>query len=263
MKYGLPELPFYDVSGPLPIVHRGGDAAGLEKENSIAAFDSAWKTGIVYGETDTVATKDGVALAIHGSANKRIERKTGLPVRSVLESMTLDEVQDKVSIGDEPVPTLEELLITFPGMRFFIDPKTRNSVRPLAKLINGLKVHDRVSVGAFNFERTQAVADAAAEEARICTSVGVIGSLALLGNGISFAMAKRYIKHSGASQFSIPFNRVTSGMVDKAHDLGLRVILWTPNTEEAIRQSFDTGADGVMSDRTYLLKTMADARQII
>src|SRR5512146_1155741 len=148
----LPEHPFYaDATGPLPIAHRGGDAAGPEKENSLAAFESAQRAGIVYGETDTVATKDGVALAIHGSRNARQARQTGLPVRSQLEEMTFDEVQNEVRIGGEQVPTLEELLVTFPGMRFFIDPKTSNSVKPLADLIKAYNLYDSVSVGAFDY----------------------------------------------------------------------------------------------------------------
>ncbi len=152
----LPEHPFYaDMDGPLAIAHRGGDAAGQEKENSLAAFDSAWREGIVYGETDTVATVDGVALAIHGSRSAKQARKTGLPLRSQLEAMTFDEVQREVRIGGEQVPAVEELIFTFPGMRFFIDPKTTSSVKPLADLIKDYKLKNTVSVGAFDYRRTR------------------------------------------------------------------------------------------------------------
>lgn len=262
-KVKLPEVPFYEgFQGPLPVVHRGGDGAGLEKENSLAAFQSAWEAGITYAETDTVSTSDGVALAIHGSAHRWQAKRTGLPVRSSVEAMTLDEVKRNVRVSGEPVPTLEEVLITFPKMRFFIDPKTRKSVQPLANLINKLNLHDRISVGAFNFGRTQSVAEAVSKKASVCTSIGTTGSLALMAGKISWPLAKHYVRRVGATQFALPFNYVTAAMVDRAHDLGMRVMLWTPNTADDIKKAFDTGADGVMSDRTTLVKSIAETYTI-
>ncbi len=117
--------PFYDIRGPIAVAHRGGDAAGAEKENSLAAFDSAQQVGYIYGETDTIATADGKALAFHGSKNKRKEAKTGIPTRERLQSMTYQEIADSVRIGGEPVPLLEELLVTFPEMRFYYRRKNR------------------------------------------------------------------------------------------------------------------------------------------
>ncbi|HVX56246.1 MAG TPA: glycerophosphodiester phosphodiesterase family protein [Candidatus Saccharimonadales bacterium] len=258
----MPEHPFYaDAPTPIPIAHRGGDAAGPEKENSLVAFESAWLNGISYGETDTVATADGVALAIHGSRNARQERQTGLPVRSQLERMTFDEVQRNVRVGGEQVPALEELFVTFPGMRFFVDPKTDNSVKPLADLIKTYDLHDSVSVGAFNFARTKAVAELSGDARKLCKSIGVIGGLAFLGDQIDFPLAAQYIRRSGATQFAVPHNRVNPPMVERAHEHGLRVILWTPNTEAELARAFDTDADGVMSDRTEMVKAMADARR--
>lgn len=261
MTIDLPELPFYDQTGPLPIAHRGGDLAGEDKENSLAAFDSAYQAGLRYGETDTVATADGVALAIHGSRNKHQMAATGLPVRSALEQMTYEDVQKHVRVGGEQVPQLEELLVSFPGMRFFIDPKTTQSVKPLGELINKLRIHDRVSVGAFSFNRTQAVANMVSEQARVCTTIGALGGLALFGRHISFPQAKDYVRRSGASQYAMPFRYMNTHRVDKAHELGLRVILWTPNSKADIRHSFSMGADGVMSDRTHLVKQLAEAHR--
>lgn len=251
----LEKLPFYDMQVPLAIVHRGGDAAGVEKENSLAAFDSAYKAGLRYGETDTVATRDGVALAIHGSSGLRQQRKTGLPLRTLLQQMSFSQVQSQIRVGGEKVPTLHEILTSFPSMRFFIDPKTDQSVGPLADLINKQRLHDRVAIGAFNFGRTKAVAELAGKKKRLCTTVGVRGSFALLGSRLPFA--RSYIQALGATQFALPFNLVNCSTVARAHELGMRVLLWTPNSEADIRRAFDTGADGVMSDRTFLVRDIA------
>ncbi len=72
-------------------------------------------------------------------------------------------------------------------------------------------------------------------------------------------MADRYLRRSDATQFAVPHKRVNSPMVERAHDLGMRVMLWTPNTEEELAAAFATGADGVMSDRTELVREMADS----
>lgn len=202
-----------------------------------------------------------------------------MPVRDRLQEMTLGEVKDEVRIGGEEIPTLEELLTTFPGMRFFIDPKTTESVEPLAKLIKKLGVHDRVSIGAMNYERTEAAAELAGGPRKVCTSLGVMGSLSLLGSGIRFPGATSYLRRTNAAQLALPhklshfhvppsdegtkshITLTTAKMVERAHELGLRVMLWTPNTEAALARAFDTGADGVMSDRTRLVKEMADSRQ--
>lgn len=274
----LPEYPFYaDIEGPVAIVHRGGDAAGAKKENSLAAFESAWRAGIVYAETDTVATVDGVALAFHGSYSEKHEQRTGLPLRSLLETMTHDEVKNEIRIGGEEVPTLEELLTTLPGMRFFIDPKMATSVAPLAKVINTLRVYDRVAVGAMEHKRTKAVAELTNK--KICTSMGALGALSILGSGIHFPGAASYLRGLGDTQLALPHKLshtqvpasdegwrsnvtlTTSGMIERAHEAGLRVFLWTPDTESAIDAALDTGADGVMSDRTELVLAAANARK--
>jgi len=39
--------------------------------------------------------------------------------------MTYQEIADSVRIGGEPVPLLEELLVTFPEMRFYYRRKNR------------------------------------------------------------------------------------------------------------------------------------------
>lgn len=277
----LPEHPFYaDVTAPIPVAHRGGDAAGPEKENSVAAFDSAWQAGVRYGETDTVATIDGVALAFHGSHNQKHEQRTGLPLRSLVETMTLEEVRSEFKIGGEEIPTLEELLTTFPEMRFFIDPKMESSVAPLARLITKLSVYDRVSVGAMQYKRTKAVAEMVGGFGRIATSGGDFrDALAVLGDAMHVPGASQQLQASQATQLALPHKLshlqvpasdegrlsrvtlVTERMVERAHEQGMRIILWTPNTEAAIAEAFDTGADGVMSDRTELVKAAADARR--
>ncbi|HLG90739.1 MAG TPA: glycerophosphodiester phosphodiesterase family protein [Candidatus Saccharimonadales bacterium] len=259
------EYPFYDIPSPIAIVHRGGDAAGAEKENSMAAFDSAYQRGIVYGETDTVATRDNVALALHGAKNEKQAQKWGLPTRDEIQATTYADVLRNVRVGGEVIPTLEEVLVTFPEMRFFIDPKTEESVKPLADLINKLHVQDRVSIGAFSYDRTKAVAELAGGQRDVCTSLDAVGALALLGTGLRLPNAKKYLEGTQATSLQIgPESAtnalVTKNMIERAHDLGIHVIIWTPNTEATIARALDKGVHGVMSDRTELMKSIVLSR---
>lgn len=250
------EYPFYDIPGPIAVAHRGGDAARIEKENSLAAFESAHRAGIIYAETDTVATKDGVALAFHGARNKSQEEKTGLPLRSLVQSMTHSEVMEKVRVGGERLPLIEELLTTFPDMRFFIDPKTPESVEPTARIIKSLHAEDRVSIGAFHYKRTKETAELLGGQKDICTSLAAIGSIAMLGlrSRLTSDLARPYFNRTRATSLQVPHGIVTPSMIERAHDLGIHVIVWTPNTKEAIAGALDKGVHGVMSDRTELMK---------
>lgn len=255
------EHPFYDIPGPIAVAHRGGDAAGREKENSMAAFESAQQAGFIYGETDTIATKDGVPLAFHGSRTEKIARETGLPLRDEVQNLTLAEVKELYRIGGEAIPTLEEVLTTFPDMRFFIDPKTEEVVKPLGQLIARLHVQDRVSVAAFSYERTKAVsAELPNSQRDLCTGLAVMGSMALVGLGLRLTepISREYFKHTKANALQVPHYLVTPNIIEKAHDLGIHVVVWpkdkTYDTTDYMHDALDRGVDGLMSDHTNLLK---------
>jgi glycerophosphoryl diester phosphodiesterase len=243
------ERPFYDAAFPLAIAHRGGDLAGDDKENSLAAFQRASDAGFVYGETDTVATSDGICVAFHG---RRFAR-SGIPTRRAIERLSFAEVRRTIRIGGEPIPALEDVLTSFPHMRFLIDPKTWGAVRPLAALIRRLDLHDRVSVGAFDYRRTRAVAELCGGQSRLCTTIGMTGS--------SLLIARRTLLRCRATSFALPHTRIDPGMAERAHEVGMVLLTWTPNTRTEIAAALDRGADGVMSDRLTLLLEEVSARQ--
>jgi glycerophosphoryl diester phosphodiesterase len=242
------ERPFYDAPFPLAIAHRGGDLAGEGSENSLAAFQGASDAGYVYAETDAVATRDGVCLAFHG---RRLGR-SGIPTRRAVERLTFAEVRRSIRVGGESVPALEDVLTTFPHMRFFVDPKTWAAVGPLAALIERLGLHDRVSVGAFDYRRTRAVAARCGGQARLCTTIGITGS--------SLLIARRTLLRSAATSFALPHTRIDQGMAERAHAAGMVLLAWTPNTRGEIAAALDQGVDGVMSDRLTLLLDEVTAR---
>lgn len=262
------ERPFYDIPGPIAIAHRGGNAAGPEKENSMLAFQSAHDLGLTYVETDTVLTKDGIPLAFHGSNSAKQEAKTGLPERSFVQSMTLKQLKDHgVTVGGEEIPTLEEVMTTYPEMRFFIDPKTPQVVPALGNLITKLKAEDRVSVGAFSRKRSKGSVEYAGGQDVVATSHAIIGAIAMLGlkTAGTSPFVRPFFNVSGAVSLQMPHNLVTSKVVERAHDLGVAVITWPSkpelnDNENYINTVIDMGVHGLMSDHTGLMKSIVLAR---
>jgi glycerophosphoryl diester phosphodiesterase len=59
------------------------------------------------------------------------------------------------------------------------------------------------------------------------------------------------------------FADVTPELVKEAHDLGLRVVVWTVNKPEDIARMIEIGVDGVISDRPDLLSRIAIEKGVV
>lgn len=236
---------------PIAIAHRGGDGAGSEKENTLAAFATAQKAGYDYGETDVILTADGQVIAVHGSKNGLDSLfKKGRPPRALLQGMTLAEVRSKISIGGETVPLLEEVLKSQPKMKFFIDPKTDEVVEPLANLLKKLKVLDRVCVNSFNYQRLQLLLDMLAPaKPAACIIIG--RNARLINRNLELLKGGRLDRIQGVH---LHHSLVSEEMINLAHQHGIKVLVWTCNSPLAINNALDCGADGIISDNVSLLK---------
>jgi glycerophosphoryl diester phosphodiesterase len=71
------------------------------------------------------------------------------------------------------------------------------------------------------------------------------------------------IKAAGGAIWSPYFADVTPELIKQAHDLALRVVVWTVNKPEDIARMIDIGVDGVISDRPDLLSRLAIEKGIV
>lgn len=62
------------------------------------------------------------------------------------------------------------------------------------------------------------------------------------------------VKTAGGAIWSPLFADVTAPIVKEAHDLGLKVVVWTVNRPEDMARLIDIGVDGIISDRPDLLR---------
>lgn len=215
----------------------------------MAAFQDAVDLGYRYLETDVQASADGVLVAFHDFNLKRtcgIDRK--------LTDMTYDEISEARVDGVDPIPTLEELLGSWPDVRVNIDCKADGAVPALVAALRRTNAIDRVCVGAFSDVRIRRLRTLLGPA--LCTALGP-GAVAQLRYGKMFKTA------AGAAQVPVRQGRltvITEGFVARAHRLGLQVHAWTIDDPAEITRLLEMGVDGIMTDKPRVLRDVLSQR---
>lgn len=117
---------------------------------------------------------------------------------------------------------------------------------------------DRVCVTAFSGKRTAGIR--AALGPRLCTGMGPMstarlrfsswsGPLGFVWGGFVEGCAQIPVRQYG-------IRLVDRALVDRAHELGLQVHVWTIDDPVEMRRLIDAGVDGLMTDEPALLKTV-------
>jgi glycerophosphoryl diester phosphodiesterase len=236
----------------LAFAHRGGayhpDLEGLE--NTLAAFRHAAELGYAYLETDVHATSDGTLLAFHDAVLDRVT-----DIKGRIGGLTLAEVREALIGGRERVPTLSSLFEEFPTARFNIDIKAAAAVPLLARFLDEHDAWDRVLVGSFSARRLNEFRRLTG--GRVPTSAHPLEVVAfrLLPSGrLADRLTRRRVAALQIPHRRGPLTVVTPGLVRRAHAAGKHVHVWTIDDAEEIRELLDRGVDGVMTDRTDILK---------
>ncbi len=236
----------------LAFAHRGGalhpDLVGLE--NTLEAFRSAVDLGYRYLETDVRATSDGVLMVFHDDVLDRVTDSAGPIVARRHADLTSVRVAGRV-----PLPTLEEALESFPDVRFNVDLKARSCVAPMADLVRRMKVQDRVCVGSFEeriLRRFRKLTDG-----RVVTSCGVLMVGAMKFAPFAQRVTPLLRDHGLALQVPLVHRGITyvdRRFVELAHAGGRQVHVWTIDDRAEMEYLLDLGVDGIISDRTDVLR---------
>jgi glycerophosphoryl diester phosphodiesterase len=241
-----------DSGGPIVFAHRGGAAhpelVGLE--NTLAAFRHAVSLGYTNLETDVHATRDGVLLAFHDTLLDRVTDTSG----GVTEA-TYDELRHVRIAGRETIPSLAELFDELPGARFNIDLKSTPAVPLLARFIEERQAHERVLVGSFSGRRLNHFRRLT--YGRVATSAHPLEVLAfrfLPSGRLADRLTRRRVAALQIPHRRGPLTVTTSGLLRRAHSAGKHVHSWTINDRDEMIELLDQGVDGLMTDRTDILK---------
>jgi glycerophosphoryl diester phosphodiesterase len=255
----------YLAGAPLLVAHRGG--ALLAPENTIEAFRMAvddWWADIL--EMDVRLTRDGEVVVIHDPTVDRTTDGTG-----AVSALTLDEIRTLDAghrfvdeSGERPfrgrgvrIPTLDEVLDAFPGVRVNIEAKEAAVAEPLARVIARHGVEQRVLIAA-EFEKSRRGARGySGPWGASFTQVLLFWLLHHLPGGSPYTPR--------ADIFQVPERRgrlrvVTPRFVREAHRLSIPVQVWTVNREEDMRRLLEWGIDGIQTDRPDLLSAVLTER---
>ena len=211
--------------------------------------------GYVYLETDVHATSDGVLLAFHDSD---LSRTCGVDGR--IEEMTYAEVSRARVGGNEPIPTFDELMSSWPQVRWNIDCKADSALPHLVERLRAHRALDRVCLGAFSDRRLRRLREALGPG--LATSLGPRGVARLVlaataGRPLRFPEGV-FAAQIPPKQGPVPLDSLR--FVDAAHASGLHVHYWTIDAPEQMNHLLDRGADGIMTDRPAVLKTVLQDR---
>ncbi|WP_112468020.1 glycerophosphodiester phosphodiesterase [Streptomyces triticisoli] len=246
--------PYLDHPGPIPFAHRGGAADGLE--NTVAQFRRAVDLGYRYIETDVHSTADGRLVAFHDATLDRVTDGAGR-----IADLPWQDVRHARVAGREPVPLFEELLETFPEVRWNVDVKAEPALRPLLDLIERANAWGRVCVGSFSEARVVRAQRLAGP--RLATSYGTRGvlGLRLRSWGLPAALRRSAVAAQvPVSQSGVPV--VDPLFVRAAHARGLHVHVWTVNESERMHRLLDLGVDGIMTDHIDTLRKVMEDRGV-
>lgn len=252
------EYPYF-AAPFVALAHRGGAhyPPNRGRENTRHAFAAAVALGYTYLETDVHATADGVLLAFH---DDRLDRVTQLSGR--IGTLPYARVQTARVAGTDPIPTLAELLETFPQARFNLDAKSLAAVEPLAQVIADHEAYDRVCVGSFGTYRLHRLRRRLGRE--VASSASPVG---VAWNRFAPWLTRALNSPAAALQIPLryrlaghPVQVLTPALLRAAHRAGKQVHVWTVDDPGVMDSLIDAGVDGLVTDRPDRLRTVLDRR---
>ena len=240
---------------PLVYAHRGG--AALAPENTVTAFDRGLELGADGLELDVQLSKDDVPVVIHDPTLDRTTDAAG-PVadRTAGELAGVDAGFRFAPDGHHPfrgrgigIPSLPEVLARYPHTPMIVELKSSDLrlARHAADAIRAAGATGHVTIGSFHQGALDAVR-AYAPEIRTGADMDEIK------NGLDGRAGNGEKTPPSFQSFQVPevyagVRIVTPTFVERAHESGASVIVWTVDREDDIRRLLDWGVDAIITDR--------------
>jgi glycerophosphoryl diester phosphodiesterase len=213
--------------------------------------------GDTYLETDVHVTRDGVLVAFHDTLLERVTNGSGS-----IEELDAAELGELRVRGREPVPTLASLVTAYPEQRLNIDLKSSAAVAPLARFVHDHALQDRVLVASFSGRRIRRFRRLAGPRVPTAASPGELAAYVALPAGLA-----RRLTRSAPAALQVPGRRgplvvASRRLVRRAHAAGLHVHVWTVDDPAEMDALLDRGVDGLMTDRTDILRDVLQRRGV-
>jgi len=237
--------------------HRG--AGGLAPENTLAAIQLGLDLGVDRIEIDIHQTKDNHLVVLHDRSLRRTTTGSGF-----VKQKNLDEIL-KYSAGykfnkyyiKEKVPTLEQVIDLIDGRaELLIETKYSfmyypNIERHLINVIKNKNAKNWCKVISFNDRALFRIHKLDKEIKLGKLFVGKHAKLPLsFDKGVNIKPLKRY---HFVDEIIVKHVYATTAIIEKVHEFGKQLHVWTVNDEETIKKLVDRGVDGIISDYPNLL----------
>ncbi len=218
----------------LRIGHRG--ARAYEPENTLRSFKKALEIGVDAVELDVRKTKDNQLVVIHDADVKKTTDGKGL-----VSELTLKEIKEFSTEKGEKIPTLKEALdFLDKKVKILIELKEEGVEEKVLLAVRENGLQKNVIIVSFIEEALRKVRELNKE----------------IETGLIYAKHKNPVKSALdlKASYLLPLYRFThTANVKKAHENGLKVIVWTVNKPEEVAEYVKKGVDGIASDKPDIL----------
>ncbi len=240
----------------LIIAHRG--ASAFAPENTIAAFRKAVALKADAIEFDVKLTKDGEMVIIHDQLLERTTNGTGKVIECTLQE--LQSLDAGSFFGDEfkgeKIPLLKDVLEQFSDeVLINIEITNYKSVqdglaKKIAHLVKTLHIEKRVFFSSFYPKNLKITAE-------ILPEVPV--ALLALPGWPGFLMRSRLLFRTSPHLIHPYYQDVNLAYVEKQHQLGRKVNVWTVNQPEDLQKMVAIGVDGLITDDPVVARRVVEA----
>jgi glycerophosphoryl diester phosphodiesterase len=218
----------------LRIGHRG--ARAYEPENTLRSFKKALEIGVDAVELDVRKTKDNQLVVIHDADVKKTTDGKGL-----VSELTLKEIKEFSTEKGEKIPTLKEAFdFLDKKVKILIELKEEGVEEKVLSAVRENGLQKNVIIVSFIEEALRKVRELNKE----------------IETGLIYAKHKNPVKSAldlKASYLLSLYRFTHTANVKKAHENGLKVIVWTVNKPEEVAEYVKKGVDGIASDKPDIL----------
>jgi len=218
----------------LRVAHRG--ARAYAPENTLRSFKKALEIGVDAVELDVRKTKDNQLVVIHDADVKRTTDGEGL-----VSELTLEQIKSFSAEEGEKIPTLQEALdFLDKKVMVFIELKEVDLEEQVLSVVQKLGMQKNIVIVSFLEDALKKVKELNKD----------------IATGLIYAKHKNPLKAAlelKANYLLALYRFTRTANVEKAHENGLKVIVWTINSPQEAEEYAKKGVDGIASDKPDIL----------
>ena len=256
--------PLLDLAARPVIAHRGSSAEA--PENTLPAFEAAVQRGADAVELDVRLTADGAPVVIHDATLDRTTDRVG-PVRgfTLAELRTVDAGARFTTDGDRThpqrgkghqIPTLGEVLWTFPGLPLLVEIKEPEAQDAVRRVLVQESATERCVVASEHDAALRAFDEAPFARGASGSEIAALYWAAMLRRrapAVRYRLLSVPRRHRG---LRVP----TRAFVAAARARGCPVHVWTVDSQPEATKLWERGVAGIVTNRPGVIIEARDTQ---